>query len=163
MNLKGQAKDDTEMSTGRSKRRKTHFKRKTSFAAFLESFLNLVLILLFLIIIALIAGTAFATNYMIGVLQDISVTDYSAPQNRVKEYQAYFERLATHGYGVVESEPFIREGEKYYLWTVTAPRSSEQLVYRWKLSLQDNQVVPLTSAAIKLDQELGFASGFTYE
>ncbi len=144
-------------------RRKTHFKRKSSFATIMESLLNVILIVLFLIVIALIAGAAFATNYMIGVLQDISVTDYSEPQNRIKEYQAYFERLATHGYGVVESEPFIREGEKYYLWTVTPPKSSEQLVYRWRLSLEDNKVVPLTSAAIKLDQELGFATGIAFE
>lgn len=156
-------KDELGKSGKRRSRRKTHYKKKSSFGAVMEPFLNVFLILLFLIIIALIAGAAFATNYMIGVLQDISVTDYSEPQNRIKEYQAYFERLATHGYGVVESEAFIREGEKYYLWTVTPPKSSEQLVYRWKLSLEDNKVVPLTSAAIKLDQELGFATGLAFE
>ena len=118
---------------------------------------NFFLILLALLLLALIAGGIFASNYLIGVLGELETTDYTQSQQRIAEYEAYFERQSKLGYTVVPSEPFLREGEIYYLWTVTPPHSGNAVVFRWKISLESNTVEALTSSAKNLDREMGFS------
>lgn len=112
-----------------------------------------------LLLVIIAAGAIFATNYFMVVLKEISSNDYSKPQKRIEVYSQYFEKLKVQGNDVRESEPFIREGEKYYLWRVIPPQASEGELYRWKINLQTNSVEALTSAAKKLDQALGFGTG----
>jgi len=147
-----------EKSTAKKQtRHKKKVIRRTSTVYVVLSVLgNLLLILLSLILLAVICAGIYATDYFMNVLGEIRTTDYSEPQQRIKEYEAYFDKLSKLDYLVVPSEPFIREGEIFYLWTATPPRASEPKVYRWKLSLETNDVTPLTPDAKQLDRELGF-------
>ncbi len=141
----------------RSRRKKRLEIDKSASRKVLAGFGELLIIVLSILLLAVIAGGIYATDYMTGVLRELETNDYAAPQVRISEYEAYFQRLSQQGYLVVPSEPMLREGEIYYLWTVTPPYSSDNIVYRWKVSFESNEVTPLTKAAEQLDRELGFS------
>lgn len=140
----------------RRKHKKKIFKKTGSSNFVLIGFGNFLLIVLALVLLAMIAGGIFAADYMINILGELETTDYTQFQQRIDEYEAYFDRQSKLGYAIVPSEPFLREGEVFYLWTVTPPHSGDTVVYRWKISLESSTVEALTSAARNLDRELGF-------
>jgi hypothetical protein len=141
----------------RSRRKKHTSTEPKAFRKFMAGFSEFLFIVFALILLGVIAVGIYATDYLTGVLRELETNDYSAPQERVAEYESYFERQTQQGYQVVPSEPMLREGDIYYLWTVTPPYSSDNVVYRWKISLETNEVTPLTKAAEQLDRELGFS------
>ena len=140
---------------GRHKKQQRH--APSAMRRVITGFGDILSIIISLILLGVIAGGIYATNYMTGVLRDLETNDYSAPQDRITEYEEYFNRQTEQGAQVVPSEPMLREGDIFYLWTVTPANSSENIVYRWKISLETNEVTPLTKAAEQLDRELGLS------
>ncbi len=93
--------------------------------------------------------------YMIQVLAEIERKDFSPANLRIEEYARFFEKLKNDHFEVMESEPYIKEGVKYFLWTVVTPDGKSRLIYRWKHDLESNRVEPMTSPATHLDVSLG--------
>ncbi len=106
--------------------------------------------------------------WVVGILAGISQKDYTPANQRVAAYEKFFHGLEKKGLDVKKSPPYIKDGAKYFLWTVTVPKSSDRLIYRWEHDLESNRVSPLTSPATYLDIELKYvkpdeASNYPYE
>lgn len=106
--------------------------------------------------------------WVVGILAEISQKDYTPANQRIAAYEKFFRKAEKNGMEIEKSPPYIKEGAKYFLWTVAIPNQPERLVYRWKHDLQTNKVEPLTSPATYLDIELKYvkpdeASGYPYE
>jgi hypothetical protein len=106
--------------------------------------------------------------WVVGILAGISQKDYTPANQRVAAYEKFFHGLEKKGLDVKKSPPYIKDGAKYFLWTVTVPKSSDRLIYRWEHDLETNRVSPLTSPATYLDIELKYvkpdeASNYPYE
>ena len=106
--------------------------------------------------------------WIVGILAEISQKDYTPANQRLAAYEKFFHGLEKKSIAVEKSPPYIKEGAKYFLWTVTIPSQSERLIYRWEHDLETNKVSPLTSPATYLDIELGYvkpdeASNYPYE
>jgi hypothetical protein len=106
--------------------------------------------------------------WIVGILAEISQKDYTPANQRIAAYEKFFRGLEKKGMEIEKSTPYIKEGAKYFLWTVTIPSQSDRLIYRWEHDLETNKVSPLTSPATYLDIELGYvksedASDYPYE
>lgn len=109
-------------------------------------------------IIVIVLGISYVIGayYLTGVLGEIAQKDFTPANQRLSSYEDFFTRLERQGLEVAKSPPYIREGVKYFLWTVTVPDERVRLIYRWKHDLETNRVSPLTSPSTYLDMELGY-------
>ena len=94
--------------------------------------------------------------YMVGILAEIAQKDYTPANERISDYEQFFDKARQHRLEVAKSTPYIKEGVKYFLWTISIPGRADKLVYRWKHDLETNRVEPLTSPATYVDVEMGY-------
>jgi len=116
-------------------------------------------------IAGVISGTVFfilcvvfivGSYYMVGILTEIAQKDYTPANERISNYERFFDKARQHRLEVARSTPYIKEGVKYFLWTISIPGRADKLVYRWKHDLETNRVEPLTSPATYVDIEMGY-------
>ncbi len=101
-------------------------------------------------------GYVVGAYYMVGIMAEIAQKDYTPANERISAYEEFFRRAQQNGLEVAQSPPYIKEGVKYFLWTISVPGRADKLVYRWKHDLETNRVVPLTSPATYVDVEMGY-------
>ncbi len=106
----------------------------------------------FILCIVFIVGA----YYMVGILTEIAQKDYTPANERISDYEHFFDKARQHRLKVAKSTPYIKEGVKYFLWTISIPGRADKLVYRWKHDLETNRVEPLTSPATYVDIEMGY-------
>lgn len=106
----------------------------------------------FILCIVFIVGA----YYMVGILAEIAQKDYTPANERIADYEHFFDKARQHRLEVAKSTPYIKEGVKYFLWTISIPGRADKLVYRWKHDLETNRVEPLTSPATFVDIEMGY-------
>ncbi len=145
------------------RKRKLH-KPNRSLAETLGAFGIIGGIVFFFLCVAYVIGA----YWVVGILAEISQKDYTPANQRIAAYEKFFRKAEKGGLDTEKSPPYIKEGAKYFLWTVAIPNQSERLVYRWKHDLQTNKVEPLTSPATYLDIELKYvkpdeARSYPYE
>jgi hypothetical protein len=100
-------------------------------------------------------GYVVGAYYMVGIMAEIAQKDYTPANERISSYERFFRQAQQNGLTVAQSPPYIKEGVKYFLWTISVPGRADKLVYRWKHDLESNRVVPLTSPATYVDVEMG--------
>jgi hypothetical protein len=109
-------------------------------------------VLFFIVCIGYVVGA----YYMVGIMAEIAQKDYTPANERISSYEEFFRKAEQHGLKVAQSPAYIKEGVKYFLWTISVPGRADKLVYRWKHDLETNRVVPLTSPATYVDVEMGY-------
>ena len=109
------------------------------------------------VFIVLCIGYVASAYWMYGLLADIAQKDFTPANHRLDSYRQFFERMErSSGLEVEESPPYIKDGIKHFLWTVTIPGKPDRLIYHWQHDLNSNRVEPLTSPATYVDIEYGY-------
>jgi uncharacterized membrane protein YgcG len=109
------------------------------------------------VFIVLCIGYVASAYWMYGLLADIAQKDFTPANQRLDSYRQFFQRLERNAkLDVEESPPYIKEGVKHFLWTVSIPGQSDRLIYHWQHDLATNKVEPLTSPATYVDIEYGY-------
>jgi len=138
------------MSRGRPKSGRRPLKRRRS------DFWGIVGVATGAVFFALCVVFIVGAYYMVGILAEIAQKDYTPANERISDYEQFFDKARQHRLEVAKSTPYIKEGVKYFLWTISIPGRADKLVYRWKHDLETNRVEPLTSPATYVDIEMGY-------
>ncbi|OGK09257.1 MAG: hypothetical protein A2Y63_00575 [Candidatus Riflebacteria bacterium RBG_13_59_9] len=115
-------------------------------------------VILGVVFLLLCIGYVIGAYLLVGILAEISQKDYTPANERIASYERFFQTAEQHHLKVDRSPAYIKEGVKYFLWTITVSGRADKLVYRWQHNLQTNRVEPLTSPATYVDTELGYIS-----
>lgn len=110
-----------------------------------------------IVLIVFCIGYVASAYWMFGLLADIAQKDFTPANHRLDSYRQFFQRLERNAkLEVEESPPYIKDGIKHFLWTVSIPGQPDRLIYHWQHDLGSNKVEPLTSPSTYLDIEYGY-------